>query len=101
MTLKVHYGGIFTLNHLRVYENGQLRTIDFVSMDTFNLLDIDVIVVAAGYKYKFPVMYLWLVLGETLDNGLRPFQCTEHILQLFEHASYWKTMDIYLDRTPL
>ncbi|GAA0174630.1 hypothetical protein LIER_27979 [Lithospermum erythrorhizon] len=76
MTLKVLYGGTFTLNPLCVYENDQLRTIDFVSMDTFNLLDIDVIVVATGYKYKSPVMYLWLV-G---DSGFETDSDTEVVL---------------------
>ncbi|GAA0147979.1 hypothetical protein LIER_36626 [Lithospermum erythrorhizon] len=70
-------------------------------MDTFTLLDIDMIALTVRYKYKSTVMYLWLVPGEILSNSLRPLQCTEHIFQFFEHPSYWKTIDIYLYGTPL
>ncbi|GAA0170885.1 hypothetical protein LIER_25051 [Lithospermum erythrorhizon] len=100
-TLRIYYGGTFKLNPPREYENGQLKVIDFVSMDYFSLVDIDIIALATGYKYRSPVMYLWPNPGDILDNGLRPLQCDEHVRALLKVASWWKIMDVYLDGTPL
>ncbi|GAA0163429.1 hypothetical protein LIER_43642 [Lithospermum erythrorhizon] len=70
-------------------------------MDYFTLVDIYVIALAAGYKYRSPIMYWWENLGDILDNGLRSLQCDEDVKAFLEVASWWKTMDLYLDGTPL
>ncbi|GAA0140719.1 hypothetical protein LIER_02017 [Lithospermum erythrorhizon] len=72
-----------------------------IHYDYFSLVDINVIALAAKYKYRSPVMYLWANPRHILDNGLIPLQCDEHVRAFLEVASWWKTMDLYLDGTPL
>ena len=74
-SIKVHYGGTFHLTPLREYKGGKVRTIDQVSQDFFNLTDVDVITLRAGYKFKSLVLYLWRIPLTSLDTGLRPLQC--------------------------
>ena len=102
-TIKVHYGGTFHLNDigLRVYEGGKLRIIDQICEDYFNMTDVNLIAVGAGYKFSDVVMYLWRVPLESLDNGLRPLQCDEDIVEFLYHASYYRFMEVYMDNTPL
>ena len=75
--------------------------IDEVEEDYFNLTDIDVIALGAGYKYKSYVLYLWKLPFESLDNGLRPLQCDADVTEFLYHASYYRFMDVYFDATPL
>lgn len=74
----MHYGGTFHASPLRQYRGGQWRIIDCVPKDFFNLKDMDVIALGAGYKHKSFVLYFWQIPGESLDNGLRPLQCDDH-----------------------
>ena len=100
-SIRVHFGGTFHLTPLREYVGGKVRVIDQIEEDYYNLNDMDVIALAAGYKFKSLVMYLWKVPGESLDNGLRPMQCDEHVVDFFYHASYERFMDVYINDTPM
>ena len=100
-TIRVHFGGTFHLTPLREYRGGKVRIIDQIQEDYFNITDLDVIAVGAGYKLRSLVMYLYKVPGESLDNGLRPLQTDEHVVDFLYHSSYQRFMDIYMDDTPM
>nr|GEV98544.1 ribonuclease H-like domain-containing protein [Tanacetum cinerariifolium] len=81
-SIKLHYGGVFTISPNRKYNNGNITFVDLINSDQFSVNEIDSMLEDLGENGHRVMFYHFLKPGCDLDNGLEPLACDKDVVLL-------------------
>nr|GEW81310.1 ribonuclease H-like domain-containing protein [Tanacetum cinerariifolium] len=81
LSIKLHYGGVFTISPNRKYNNGNINFVDLNS-DQFSVYEIDSMLEDLGQNGHRVMFYHFLKPGCDLDNELEPLACDKDVVLL-------------------
>nr|GEY88190.1 transposase, mutator type [Tanacetum cinerariifolium] len=74
-SIKLHYGGVFTISPNMKYNSGNITFVDLIDSDQFSVHEIDFMLEDLGQDGHRVMFYHFLKPGCDLDNGLEPLAC--------------------------